>query len=217
MTNILVLPQFSAGAFTIANNAAWLDSIYFGAPGSPLPFTIAGCSTTSGSNVVTVPVLIGTVGIGPGMQVSGTAQGFPPASYVGQVTSLTTFTLVDGFGSLVNAIATNVEITVTFNPAPLDLTGISFAAGLRVSAGSKQVFLPMQTGDGTLVNGGKLGTLGFNVSRVKMQSVPPGNYVMDVLATDGTVTVNLFQQAPATVTVLAGIADITTLTGAKIG
>jgi hypothetical protein len=217
MTNILVLPQFSVGAFTIANNAAWLDSIYFGAPGFPSPFMITGCSTTSGSNVVTVPITIGTVGIGPGMQVSGTAQGFPPASYVGQVLSLTTFTLVDSVGNLINATATNAEVTVTFNPPPLDLTGISFAAGLRASSSSKQVFLVMQTGNNTLVNGGKLGTLSFNVSRSRMQSVPAANYVMDLLATDGTVTINLFQQAPATVTVLAGVADITTLTGAPFG
>lgn len=213
-TNILSLPQFSAASFTVSNNAAWLDSIYFGAPGFPGPFIVSGCATSIGSGVITVPVLISTVGITVGMQVSGVPASLPSASYVGAILTPTTFTIADAFGNTLGATATNAEISLTFNPPPLDITGIGFVANLRIAAGRAQVFLVAQTGNNTLLNGAKLGTLSFNVPRSTMNSVPAGSYVMDILASDGTRSgvVNLFL-APATVTVLAGISDITTLTG----
>jgi hypothetical protein len=209
-TNILNLPQFSSAAFALANNAAWLDSIYFAASGYPGPVQVNGCATVIGSNIVTVPTT--TAGISVGMQISGTPN-FPSASYIGAILTPTTFTLVDVFGNQLNATATNVEVAITFNPPPLDLTGIGFVANLRIAAGSAQVFLVAHTGNGTLVNGGKIGTLSFNVPRQIMQSVPAGSYVMDILAADATTVINLFPQIPATVTIFSGVADIATLTG----
>lgn len=212
-TLIRNLPQFSTGAFTVSNNAAWLDTIYFGAPGYPVPITISGCSSVLSSSTVTVPILISTIGVSVGMQVLGLPINVtPPSIFIGSIPSATTFTVIDTFGNALFSPVTNAELALTFQPPPLDLTGIGFVANLRAVAGGTQVFLVAQTGNGTLVNSGKLGTLTFNVPRTMMNAVPAGSYVMDILAADATTVVNLFQ-VPATVTVLAGIADITTLTG----
>ena len=146
------------------------------------------------------------------MQVSGTP-GIPSASYVGNIPSLTTFTLVDGTGNKLNATANSIEITITFNPPPLDLSGIGFVSNLRTAPGSAQVFLVAQTGDGTMVNGATAGTLSWNVPGARMQNVPAGIYVMGILAVDSTTRRELFPTAPATVTVIAGVSDINTLTG----
>jgi hypothetical protein len=214
MTNIRSLPQIDGAntSFVVSNNAAWLDSMYFGAPGFGPPIVISGCSTTAGSNVITVPTLIGSSLVQPGMQISS-SPGLPSASYVGNVPTATTFTIVDINGNALTATATTAELTVTFNPPPLDLSGIGFVANLRLVAGSTQVFLVAQTGNGTLTNGAKLGTLSFNVPRSIMQSVPPGSYVMDIIAADPLYVINLMAKAPASVTVMSGVADITTLTG----
>jgi hypothetical protein len=64
-----------------------------------------------------------------------------------------------------------------------------------------------------MINGGPSGTLSFNVPRLTMKSLPAAVYVMDILAADGNYVINLFPQTPASVTVLPGIVDITTLTG----
>jgi hypothetical protein len=214
VTNILNIPLLDGAnsSFTISNNAAWTDSIYFGAPGFGPPFTLAGCSIVTGSNIVTIPTLSSTSVLSPGMQVSGTP-GIPSASYVGNIPSLTTFTLVDGTGNTLNATANSIEITITFNPPPLDLSGIGFVSNLRTAPGSAQVFLVAQTGDGTMVNGATAGTLSWNVPGARMQNVPAGIYVMGILAVDSTTRRELFPTAPATVTVIAGVSDINTLTG----
>jgi hypothetical protein len=214
MTNILSIPLLDGAntSFMISNNAAWTDSIYFGAPGYGPPFVINGCVTTIGTNIITVPVAISAANINVGMQVSG-SPGLPSASYVGAITSVNTFAIVDSSGNALTATATSAEVSVTFNPPPLDLSGIGFVSNLRIAAGSTQVFLVAQTGNGTMTIGGALGTLAWNVPRKIMQSVPAGGYVMDVLAADTTTVINLFPKAPASVIVTAGVADINTLTG----
>lgn len=214
MTNIRSLPKIDGAntSFVVSNNEAWLDPMYFGAPGFGPAITVSGCSTMTGSSIVTVPTLIGTSLIQPGMQISP-GPGLPSASYVGSVPSPTTFTVVDINNNSLVATATTTELTITFNPPPLDLSGIGFVANLRIAAGSTQVFLVAQTGNGTLTNGAKLGTLSFNVPRSVMQSVPPGSYVMDIIAADPLYVINLMANAPAKVTVMSGVADIATLTG----
>ncbi len=213
ITNILSIPLLDGAntSFVISNNAAWTDSIYFAVPGFGPPQTISGCSLAIGNNVVTVSTT--TAGLSPGMQVSG-GPGVPNASYVGTILSSTTFTISDAFGNSLNATVTTPEAMLTFQPPPLDLTGIGFVSNLRRNAGSAQVWLIAQTGNGTIINGGMLGTMTFNVPGSMMRNVPAAVYVMDILAADANYTINLFPNAPATVTVGSGISDITTLTGA---
>lgn len=90
---------------------------------------------------------------------------------------------------------------------PLDLTGMNFHAEMRLSVQDPGNKLDMSTAQGTLLNGGINGQMLFNVPAASMAKLSSGLYVMDILATDiGTSIVrNLFEAAPANVTVIEGI------------
>ena len=89
----------------------------------------------------------------------------------------------------------------------IDITGIAFRGQIRSSVGDAKVWLEVSTSDGTLLNGGATGILTLAVSVAKTQTITPGAYVFDLLAIDGgvVVTVNLFQAAPAQITILQGV------------
>lgn len=217
MTNILSLPQMSGSGTTFAftTNSDWRDSLYFSAPGfGP---NVSGVGTiTSGSNVVTLSLLAGATpvtlsAVQPGMIVLGI--GVPAGAFVGTI-GATSITFVDLNGNPLNATINDAAADLVFQAPPLDLTGINFLANLRMMAGAPQVFLTAQTADGSMINGKTAGTLAFAVPNQpayingpSTQQVPPNNYVMDIIAMDGTYTINLFPQGPATVMVGAGIAD----------
>jgi hypothetical protein len=90
--------------------------------------------------------------------------------------------------------------------APVDLTGISFKAQLRASAADAKVALEMSTDNGMLVNGGIAGTLTQAVLAAKTRGLP-SPCVFDMLAIDAAagIVINLFEAAPATITVLRGV------------
>jgi hypothetical protein len=198
------MPQLDGAntSFAVDGNADWTDAMFFGAPGYGPPVMMTGCSLTAGSNIVTLQT---TVGLQPGMQIAGTPG--LPSCYIVSIPSTTTITTGDIYGNPVNAVATTVETNLSFNPRPLDLTGISFIAHLRAEPGATQVFLTAKTTDGTLMQYGSSGVLAFNVPAVKMGGVPPRTYVMDLLAiADGRV-INLIPNQPCNVTVNPGISD----------
>jgi hypothetical protein len=204
-TNLLSLPYFSSQAiFEIAQNADWLDAIFFVAPGSPpAPLTITG-SITSGSNTVTVASAAGIV---PGQPIVP-VPGIPTSAFVGAIPTPTTFTIVNSTGGTLNATATDAEASLTFEPLPLDLTGISFAAEVRNTVGNPQVFLLVQTSDGSFFNSGTSGILSFKIPATKIQYIPVGSYVIDIVATANGQTVNLFPEGPATLIVIEGVTAI---------
>jgi hypothetical protein len=203
MTNILSLPQFNGAqtSFVVTTNSDWLDSIFFAAPGSPsTPESMSG-QIVSGSNNITVA---STSGLVPGMPISAGA-GIPSGAYIGTLTSSTVLTMVNSSGAALNATQSDAEASLTFQPIPLDLTGIAFRANVRASVAGTQVFVLAQTSDGSFNNGGTSGVLGFNVPYTTMQKVPPGNYVVDLLAIADGHQINLFQSGPASVVVAAGV------------
>ncbi len=97
------------------------------------------------------------------------------------------------------------QIVFVNNGAPLDITGIRFKGQLRSAASDFIIRLIVSTDDGTLVNGGSNGSLTFAVPYSLLQPIPPGAYVFDLLAMADNETVNLFQAAPAQVTVNEGV------------
>lgn len=207
-TNVLLLPKLSGAgtSFTITTNSGWDDSIFFGTPGSPtLPLAMVG-QITSASNVITVQ---STIGLIPGMPISH-SPGIPLNAFVGAISSATQITMVDGSGASLNATASNAEAALTFQPPPLDLTGISFVANLKASPQSSESYLTVQTSDGTFNNGGVTGVLSFDIPVQIMARTFPGTYVMDIIAEADGATVNLFPIGPATVIVLEGVTDPTT-------
>ena len=203
-TNILSLAQFAGTetSFSVTQNADWNDSVFFASPGA-VAVSMTG-SITSGSNVVTV---VATTGIIPGMVIEPTP-GIISGVFVGAVSSITQFTMVDANGQAVNATDTNVAAKLNFTPFPLDITGIEFKAELRALVGGNEVYLIAQTSDGTLVNGGASGLLTFAVPQETLAKVFPGDYVMDILAIADGKTINLHRsQGPATVTITAGVTN----------
>lgn len=205
MSNIALLPQLSSKtSFSVPQNANWTDAFLFALPGQPAqPIQLTG-SIALGSSVFTTA---STYGVTPGMPINA-VPGLV-ACFAGAVSN-TTVALVDVHGAAVNATASNAEAQLVFNPIPIDLTGISFTANLRLSPGGTQLFLMMSTqlSVATLVNGGTTGVLNFNVPFAQLQQIPPGTYVMDIVANDnqGNV-VNLFPQGPATVNVWPGVVN----------
>jgi hypothetical protein len=210
-TQILLLPKIDGlnTEFVVPNNADWLDGMFFSAPG----FTgvvLLTVSLTVGSNIGTAASVQGLV---PGMLISP-VPGIPQGTYIGAVPTTTTFTMVNGSGSPVNATVTDAEAEVSFEPIPLDLSGIQFVANLRTTQGGPQNFLTAQTADNTMINGQLAGTLAFNVPRLprtlngaNMSMVPPGTYQLDIIAIADGYTINLMPESPATVIVTPGVTD----------
>ena len=98
-------PRFSDGIAAVD-----VDS-YYRAPLVVGTFTIATCSTTSGSDVVTVP---STSNLAVGTQVTGA--GIPSTCTVFAILSSTTFRLGSLFGSSpVNASSTNASTSLIFS------------------------------------------------------------------------------------------------------
>ena len=214
MTNILKIPQLSSStSFALTTNTQWLDIISFTQTGFPAPFSISGCGLISGSGTVTIPT---TALLVPGLTISGTP-GIPtptltpiPFCYVLSITSLAAFTLGDALGNSLLATATNPGAILTFNPPPLDLTGISFISSIaQANVLNPRLLLTAQTLNGTMLNGGKTGVLQYNVPQAAMSQLLPGTYGLDIIAYDGTSTVNLFPQGPATVVVSTGVSSVT--------
>lgn len=204
-TNILALPAFdgSGTSFAIARNADWFDSIFFGAPNSPPgPLDMIG-QIVNASNVVTVT---STEGLIPGLPINA-VPGISDFAYVGEISSATQFRMVDITGVPLPATINDAQTKLVFQPLPLDLTGIAFRAELRSSEADEQVFLVMGTADGTMLNGGADGTLGFNVPRANLAHLSPRSYVMDVVATADGHTINMFPVGPCSVTVVSGVTD----------
>lgn len=210
MTNILLIPQIAKASFQITNNSDWNDSIFFGAPGAPTqPLVLSGCQLAAASNVVTVS---STQAVLEGMPISA-MPGIPAGAFVGSITGLSTFVMVDSDGAAKNATATNANAQVTLQPPPLDLTGIEFVATLRSTTSGENV-ATIQTSDGTFINGGKTGILSFNilyfidgVTNPLLTKLFPDDYVLDIVAMADGNTINLFPEGPATVTVFAGVTD----------
>lgn len=218
MSNIQLLPQFDGNncGFSLVTNSWWTDIIYFTQPGFGPPVQVAGCGIASGQNVISVPQ---TSSLFPGMTISSLAAGIPAGAYIG-VVSLASITVVALNGSPLNLAASNTDMTLLFNPPPLDLTGINFICNWRRNRWrpswqglnfpewqGTQVFLTCQTGDGSIISGGPLGTLQFNVPHTTINQIPPATYFMDILAFDGIYQINLFQNAPCPVILSGGITD----------
>lgn len=201
-TNILQLPAFSPGtSFAIATNADWFDSIYFIAPGSPTGTVSMVGAIVNGSNVVNVP---DTTALVPGLPITP-IPGIEGFVRVGEITSLTQFKMVDQVGYPAPATINDAVAKLIFQPLPLDLSGIEFIAEVRSDVESEQVLLLCQTSDGTLVNGGVEGTLGFNVVRDKLEHLSARSYVMDIIARADAHVINLFPLGPCTVAVTSGV------------
>lgn len=211
MSNILQLPQLSsATSFAVVTNSQWNDQLSFTQSGWPTPFALAGCALVSGSGNVTCPTTAllvpgQTISPGPGIPVP-TVMGTSGLCYVLGVTSPTVFTLGDANGNPLNATATNPGAILTFNPPPLDLTGINFISSVaQANVASPRILITAQTQNNTMILYPKTGVLQYNVPQTTMGQLLPGQYSVDIIGFDGIFTVNLFPQGPATVTVSAGI------------
>ena len=89
--------------------------------------------------------------------------------------------------------------------APADLTGIAFRAQMRSAPGDPTIWLDLSTDVGGLVNGGATGVLSIFAPAAMTRFVPPGSYVLDIVAEAGGDIVNLCGASPFTVAVTQGV------------
>jgi hypothetical protein len=90
---------------------------------------------------------------------------------------------------------------------PLDLTGLGFHSELRLAVSNPNKALDASTQAGTMTNSNTTGILGWAVPIATMSVLPPGQYVMDIVATDLSTNnqKSMFENGPAIVTVLQGV------------
>jgi hypothetical protein len=202
MTNILLLPTFSGTgtSFSITTTGDWNDAIFFTAPGSPPPISMLGALASSNATVT----VVSTAGLIPGQPIA-TIPGIPAGTFIGTIPTSQTLTLVDVNSSPVLATITDAEANLTFQPLPLDLTGIEFIAQMRSSAASAAVYLTAQTSDGTFNNGGTSGVLAFNIPQATLSNIFPAVYVFDIVAIADGHTLNLFPEGPGTISLGLGV------------
>lgn len=188
-TKILSLPLLTV-TFETATNESWRDSVAFGTAG-----TITGYATAGNTGNGTLGAL-------------SVALGAYTGDYILTLTGPTTFRVTDPDGYTVGAGVTGVpfsasgiaftlsagttafalgdSFTLTVLPQPLDITGIRFVMMMRQTAGNATILLSADTDDGTLVNGGSTGVLGFAIPVETMERIatsPVGSpYVLDVVA-----------------------------------
>jgi hypothetical protein len=112
-------------------------------------------------------------------------------------------------GSLIVATNADLRVAVQFVQAgttnALDLTGIDFVQEWRLASQPSAIGLRLTNANGLLVNGGANGTLSWLVPEATAKEIEPGAYVADLLAIADGAVVNLFQNAPLTVTVNGGV------------
>jgi hypothetical protein len=203
MTQVLNLPFMANLSFEITRDADWLDSLFFSAPGSPQAIITMIGSIIAGNSAITMTTAAGLV---PGQPIAP-GGGIAVGAYVGSIPTVGTVQMVDINGNPLNALGTNAAVSLSFEPLPLDLTGIEFRSMLRSAEGDAQVYLETSTAEGTMINGGQSGVLSWNVKQPQMADVRAGDYVLDILAYGDGNTVNLLPGDPAQVTLSDGVTD----------
>jgi hypothetical protein len=205
VTQIANLPQIDGTrtAFTIAKNARFQFSIAFPFPAGPQVPLVAVCAIVAGSATL-AGLPTGTVAaLVTGQPVAG--YGIPDGTIIAAIPSATSVTLSAA------ATQTAAAIGLTFQPLPLDITGISFLMQVRTAATNAGVYLEMSTDNGLLINGGTSGVFGGDASPDDIASLPltaPGaTLVTDIVATaaDGGPINLMAVSGPASVTVLPGV------------
>ncbi len=113
--------------------------------------------------------------------------------------------LAGSFAAANNGDWRDALLFVDANNNPIDLTGIVFHQQIKAAGAPQTILLDLSTANGLLVNGGASGTLSWDIPVAQMGLVAAGSYIADLVASDGTDTVNLFAGAPATVTINQGV------------
>jgi hypothetical protein len=205
MTQIANLPQIDGArtAFTIAKNARFQFSIAFPFPAGPQVPLVAVCAITA-DNATLSGLPTGTVAtLVTGQPVAG--YGIPAGTVIAGIPSTTTVTLSNP------VTQTAAAIGLTFQPLPLDLTGISFLMQVRTAVTDASVYLNLSTGNGLLLNGGLTGILSGDVAPSNLGSLPitgaGSALVTDIVASamDGGPVNLMAVSGPASVTVSPGV------------
>ncbi len=169
--------------FSVVKGAGWYDTILFTAPGSPAVQAVAG-ALVAGSSTVTGLLASAVVALVPGQVV--TSVGVPAGTTIASVPSSTSIVL--------SAPAT---VTMRRQPhRPTDTagsTGISFELQVRPTSSSPVLSLDVSTAAGTIINGGAVGQINFNVPPAAFANIPAGTYSADLVAKGDGITLNLFQ------------------------
>lgn len=189
MSNIGLLWQMPATSIDLVTGGDWRDQFYQAEPGWPQePFAITG---TLSMGSTTVSNIASTAQFIAGMPVGGL--GVAPGTVVESITSASE--LVLSKAPLLNLSAAALSL---WGP-PLDLTGIDFHSQLRLPPNDAGVLLDASTTNGLMTNGGPNGYFGWNAAGAILTAVPwpaglargPIACVTDIVASDGTRTVNL--------------------------
>lgn len=205
MTQIFNLPQIdgSQTSFIITKGAIFQFSIAFPFPAGPQTPLVASGAMTSGSATIQglPPEIVASLVTGQG--VAG--YGVPTGTIIAAIPS-TTSVVLSAF-----ATQTSASAGLTFQPLPLDLSGISFVMQVRRSVDDAGVLLELSTDNGLLISGGSLGVLSCLVPPEPLSALPlaPSSapLVTDIVvsAPDGGPINLMGLSGPASVIVLQGV------------
>lgn len=121
------------------------------------------------------------------------------------MTAILDLPAVSGSFNLVAYADWRAPILFAVAGGPFDLSGIAFRAQMRLSASDPTIWLDLSTANGGLINQNDTGVLELVAPATMTRFVPPGAYVLDVVAQADGATVNVCGGAPFTVIVTQGV------------
>ncbi|KTS09742.1 hypothetical protein SB2_11855 [Methylobacterium radiotolerans] len=201
MTQIFNLPQIDGTrtTFVVAKDSVFQFSIPFPYPAGPQLILVAACAMTAGSPTLANLPAETVSSLVTGQPVAG--YGIPVGTTIVAIPTTTSVTLSSA------ATQSGASIGVSFQPLPLDLTGISFLMQVRRVAGDEFPLLIMSTDNGLLINGGTSGVLAINAPPSALAGLPLSTAAMPLVtdisatASDGGPINLMAQSGPASVVV----------------
>lgn len=209
MTQISNLPQIDGTrtSFTITKNARFQFSIFFPFPAGPQVPLVAAASMASGSATLSNLPAATVASLVTGQVVAG--YGISAGTTIAAIPTTTSVTLS------APVTQSGASIGVTFQPIPLDITGISFLMQIlrapRSDLGSGDLMLELSTDNQRLLNGGSSGVLVGNVDESALLALPlsadAAGFPTDIVASapDGGPVNLMGSSGPASVLVLPGV------------
>jgi hypothetical protein len=208
MTQISNLPQIDGvrTAFTITKNARFRFSIAFPYPAGIQTPLVVPCAISAGSAMIPNLPVETVASLLTGQPVIG--YGIPAGTVIEGIPTPTSLTLSNP------ATETAGAVSLTFQPLPLDITGISFLMQMREAATNAGVYLELSTANSRLTNGGSTGVLAADVPPEDLVGLPltgsGSALVTDIVATasDGGPINLMAASGPASVSVLPGVSRL---------
>lgn len=183
MTAILQLALIRV-QFETSDNEDWRDGVAFVTAGSATGYPVPGIV---GNGYVSNPAVMPGADLGAYAITMTGASGYQVRDPDGELIGIGLVGIPwSRSGISFNLVAGTIPfvagdtLAISVLPKPIDITGIDFEMDVRLGLGATS-YLYASTGNGYLVNDGATGVLGFAVPQAKMERLPPGELISDIL------------------------------------